>query len=150
LFDTAISFRLSQLKDAWRALHNAEARLKTPLPEVCALLTAMPVSEQQSRDEDYLRQLDNKDRAEQLMMEWQLFPGTTAAGDRQAGEPEMRLPGFIRNLTISASLRGAFLTGRAADARRQRCQPLFLARTELANSLCAQRLFPADSDLVPD
>lgn len=73
LFDTAISFRLSQLKDAWRALHNAEARLKTPLPEVRALLTAMPVSEQQSRDEDYLRQLDNKDRAEQLMMEWQLF-----------------------------------------------------------------------------
>lgn len=52
---------------------NAEARLKTPLPEVRALLTAMPVSEQQSRDEDYLRQLDNKDRAEQLMMEWQLF-----------------------------------------------------------------------------
>ncbi len=51
-----------------RALHNAEARLKTPLPEVRALLTAMPVSEQQSRDEDYLRQLDNKDRAEQLMM----------------------------------------------------------------------------------
>lgn len=37
------------------------------------MLTAMPVSEQQSRDEDYLRQLDNKDRAEQLMMEWQLF-----------------------------------------------------------------------------
>ena len=73
LFDTAISFRLSQLKDAWRALHNAESRLKTPLPEIRALLTAMPVSAQQSRDRRYLQQLDNKDQAEQLMMEWQLF-----------------------------------------------------------------------------
>ncbi len=30
MFDTAISFRLAQLKDAWRALHSAETRLKRP------------------------------------------------------------------------------------------------------------------------
>ncbi|OON42202.1 ABC transporter substrate-binding protein [Izhakiella australiensis] len=73
LFDTAISFRLPQLKDAWRALHNAEARLKRPLPEIRSLLTALPVSEAQSTDPRYLAQLENKARAEQLMMEWQLF-----------------------------------------------------------------------------
>lgn len=73
LFDTAISFRLSQLKDAWRALYNAEARLKRPLPEIRTLLTAIPVSEQQSTDPRYLQQLENKDQAEQLLMEWQLF-----------------------------------------------------------------------------
>ena len=64
---------MSQLKDAWRALHNAEARLKRPLPEIRALLTAMPASARQSSDRRYLEQLDNKDQAEQLMMEWQLF-----------------------------------------------------------------------------
>ena len=37
MFDTAISFRLAQLKDAWRALHSAEVRLKRPLPEIRAL-----------------------------------------------------------------------------------------------------------------
>lgn len=42
LFDTAISFRLAQLKDAWRALHSTEARLKKPLPEIRALLTQVP------------------------------------------------------------------------------------------------------------
>lgn len=73
LFDTAISFRLPQLKDAWRALHSAETRLKRPLPEVRALLTALPVSEQQSTDAHYLARWENKAQAEQLMMEWQLF-----------------------------------------------------------------------------
>lgn len=43
LFDTAISFRLAQLKDAWRALHSTEARLKKPLPEIRALLTQVPL-----------------------------------------------------------------------------------------------------------
>ncbi len=62
----------------------------------------------------------------------------------------MRLPGFIRNLTISASLRGAFLTSALLTLVVSGVSLLLLARAELANSLCAQRLFPADSDLVPD
>lgn len=73
MFDTAISFRLAQLKDAWRALHSAEARLKHPLPEIRALLTAIPVDALSSEDEGWLAQFDNKSFAEQQMMEWQLW-----------------------------------------------------------------------------
>lgn len=73
MFDTAISFRLAQLKDAWRALHSAEARLKRPLPEIRALLTGVPVNPASSEDEAWLAKFDNKSFAEQQMMEWQLW-----------------------------------------------------------------------------
>lgn len=73
MFDTAISFRLAQLKDAWRALYSAEARLKRPLPEIRALLTRVPVEEALSQDEKWLAQFDNKSFAEQKMIEWQLW-----------------------------------------------------------------------------
>lgn len=73
MFDTAISFRLAQLKDAWRALHSAEARLKRPLPEIRALLTGIPVDAASSQDETWLAQFDNKRVAEQQMMEWQIW-----------------------------------------------------------------------------
>ncbi len=73
LFDTAISFRLAQLKDAWRALHSTEARLKKPLPEIRALLTQVPVAAVSSEDPVWLTQFDNKSFAEQQMMEWQLW-----------------------------------------------------------------------------
>lgn len=71
MFDTAISFRLAQLKDVWRALHSAEARLKRPLPEIRALLTRVPVDAASSEDEAWLARFDNKSFAEQQMMEWQ-------------------------------------------------------------------------------
>ncbi|EGT4256245.1 phosphoglycerate transport regulator PgtC [Citrobacter amalonaticus] len=73
MFDTAISFRLAQLKDAWRALYSAESRLKRPLPEIRALLTAIPVDAANSEDEAWLARLDNKAFAEQKMLEWQLW-----------------------------------------------------------------------------
>lgn len=73
MFDTAISFRLAQLKDAWRALYSAEARLKRPLPEIRALLTRVPIDARSSEDEVWLAQFDNKNVAEQQMMEWQLW-----------------------------------------------------------------------------
>ncbi|HCB2224823.1 TPA: phosphoglycerate transport regulator PgtC, partial [Citrobacter freundii] len=73
MFDTAISFRLAQLKDAWRALYSAEARLKRPLPEIRALLTSVPIDAKSSEDEAWLAQFDNKSVAEQQMMEWQLW-----------------------------------------------------------------------------
>lgn len=73
MFDTAISFRLAQLKDAWRALHSAETRLKRPLPEIRALLTSVPVDAASSEDETWLAQFDNKSFAEQKMMEWQIW-----------------------------------------------------------------------------
>ncbi len=73
MFDTAISFRLAQLKDAWRALYSAEARLKRPLPEIRALLTSVPIDARSSEDEAWLAQFENKSVAEQQMMEWQLW-----------------------------------------------------------------------------
>ncbi|MFT8210011.1 MAG: phosphoglycerate transport regulator PgtC [Symbiopectobacterium sp.] len=73
MFDTAISFRLAQLKDAWQALHSTEARLKRPLPEIRALLTRVPINPSSSEDEAWLAQFDNKSFAEQQVMEWQLW-----------------------------------------------------------------------------
>ncbi|WHQ23109.2 ABC transporter substrate-binding protein [Edwardsiella anguillarum] len=73
LFDTAISFRLPQLKDAWRALNAAESRQKHPLPHIRALLTAMPISAAQSEDPKLLAQCSSRAGCEQLMMEWQQF-----------------------------------------------------------------------------
>ncbi|EFE23511.1 hypothetical protein EDWATA_01475, partial [Edwardsiella tarda ATCC 23685] len=72
-FDTAISFRLPQLKDAWRALYAAEARQKRPLPRIRALLTALPVSSAQSEQPAFLAQCATRAGCEQLMMEWQQF-----------------------------------------------------------------------------
>ncbi|MEE3660692.1 ABC transporter substrate-binding protein [Brenneria sp. g21c3] len=77
LFDTAITFRLNQSQDVWKALHNAEARLHRPLPDIRALLTAMPVSAQQADDAEYLRQFnpstDNTAPLESRLIEWQQF-----------------------------------------------------------------------------
>lgn len=77
LFDTAITFRLNQSQDVWKALHNAEARLHRPLPDIRALLTAMPVSAQQAADPEYLRQFnqsaDHIVPLESRLIEWQQF-----------------------------------------------------------------------------
>ncbi|ARZ02008.1 ABC transporter substrate-binding protein [Yersinia ruckeri] len=75
LFDTAITFRLHQLQDAWKALHSAEARLKRPLPEIRALLTAVPVSPQQAVDADYLQRFNQPadNTTESELMLWQQF-----------------------------------------------------------------------------
>lgn len=73
LFDTAITFRLTESKDAWRALYMAEARLKKPLPEIRALLTAMPVTAQESANSAYYAQFEDNRQAEEEYMRWQRF-----------------------------------------------------------------------------
>lgn len=73
LFDTAITFRLTESKDAWRALYMAEARLKKPLPEIRALLTAMPVTAQESTNSAYYAQFEDSRQAEEEYMRWQRF-----------------------------------------------------------------------------
>lgn len=73
LFDTAITFRLTESKDAWRAVYMAEAKLKITLPEVRALLTAMPVTAQESEDPAYYSRFDDSRKAEEEYMRWQNF-----------------------------------------------------------------------------
>ncbi|MDA8477842.1 ABC transporter substrate-binding protein [Citrobacter sp. Awk 4] len=74
MFDNAITFRLTQLQDAWKALYATEKRLKHPLPEIRGLLTAVPVSPEQAADPDYLRQFEQKSGfRETQMMAWQQF-----------------------------------------------------------------------------
>ncbi|WP_249961038.1 ABC transporter substrate-binding protein [Histophilus somni] len=57
LFDMAMTFRLYQLKNVWQRLNTKEKTLNHPLPEIRAKLTAMPVSELQANDSDYLTKL---------------------------------------------------------------------------------------------
>ncbi|EKT60707.1 ABC transporter substrate-binding protein [Providencia burhodogranariea] len=73
LFDSAITFRLTESKDAWRAVYMAEAKLKRTLPEVRALLTAMPVTAQESEDPAYYSRFDDSRKAEEEYMRWQNF-----------------------------------------------------------------------------
>lgn len=73
LFDTAITFRLTESIDAWRALYTAEARVKRPLPHIQALLTAMPVSAQESADPAYYSRFDDNRKAEEEYIRWQQF-----------------------------------------------------------------------------
>lgn len=54
LFDVAITFRLHQLKATWQRLLDKERTLQRSLPAVRALLTALPVNEQQAGDIGYL------------------------------------------------------------------------------------------------
>lgn len=58
LFDVAITFRLNPLKNVWQRLHDKEQALKRPLSAVRALLTELPVSEQQAGDLDYLTRFE--------------------------------------------------------------------------------------------
>ncbi|CAG9414525.1 Phosphoglycerate transport regulatory protein PgtC [Providencia alcalifaciens] len=73
LFDAAITFRLTESKDAWRAVYMAEAKLKRPLPDVRALLTAMPVSAKESEDPAYYSRFEDSRKAEEEYMRWQRF-----------------------------------------------------------------------------
>ncbi|ETT02085.1 phosphoglycerate transport regulatory protein PgtC [Providencia alcalifaciens PAL-3] len=73
LFDAAITFRLTESKDAWRAVYMAEAKLKHSLPEVRALLTAMPVSAKESEDPAYYSRFEDNRKAEEEYMRWQHF-----------------------------------------------------------------------------
>ncbi len=73
LFDMAITFRLTESKDAWRAVYMAEAKLKKTLPEVRQLLTAMPVSAQESIDPAYYSRFEDSRKAEEEYMRWQSF-----------------------------------------------------------------------------
>lgn len=73
LFDYAITYRLMESKDAWRAVYMAEAQLKKTLPEARALLTAVPVTEAESRDPEYYSRFDDSGKAEVEYMRWQRF-----------------------------------------------------------------------------
>lgn len=73
LFDYAITYRLMESKDAWRAVYIAESQLKKPLPEARALLTAVPVTEAESRDPDYYSRFEDSGKAEVEYMRWQRF-----------------------------------------------------------------------------
>ncbi|MBW7639357.1 ABC transporter substrate-binding protein [Citrobacter portucalensis] len=73
LFDAAISNQLGQIKDIWREVHLAESRLQHSLPEVRALLSTVPVSQEQSEDIQYLRRFEDNVYAQQQRVLWQLW-----------------------------------------------------------------------------
>ncbi|RZN20849.1 MULTISPECIES: ABC transporter substrate-binding protein [unclassified Escherichia] len=74
LFDYAITFRLTELQKSWKALYAAEHRLKRTLPEVRALLIAVPVTPQQSVNPTYLQQFELQSGfREAQIMAWQQF-----------------------------------------------------------------------------
>lgn len=59
LFDVAITFRLAQLKEAWNAVFAKEKKIGKKLTALRAELTAVPLSETQANDKDFLMQLKN-------------------------------------------------------------------------------------------
>ena len=74
LFDNAITFRLTELQNSWKSLYAAEHRLKRKLPDVRALLTAVPVTPEQSVNSMYLQQFELQSGfREAQLMAWQQF-----------------------------------------------------------------------------
>ena len=74
LFDNAITFRLTELQNTWKSLYAAEHRLKRKLPDVRALLTAVPVTPQQAINSMYLQQFELQSGfREAQIMAWQQF-----------------------------------------------------------------------------
>lgn len=69
LFEQQITYRLNQLQENWQLLHQKEAQLARPLPQLRAILNRLPVSAEQALDEDYLAQFNT----EQTLLEWQKF-----------------------------------------------------------------------------
>lgn len=74
LFDNAITVRLTELQNSWKSLYAAEHRLKRKLPDVRALLTAVPVTPEQSVNAMYLQQFELQSGfREAQLMAWQQF-----------------------------------------------------------------------------
>ncbi|SEQ50219.1 ABC transporter substrate-binding protein [Basfia succiniciproducens] len=69
LFEQMITYRLNQLQENWRMLHNKEHELQRQLPELRKILTALPVSAEQSLNEAYLQSFNNN----QELLNWQNF-----------------------------------------------------------------------------
>ncbi|WP_018652682.1 ABC transporter substrate-binding protein [Actinobacillus capsulatus] len=68
LFDVAITFRLAQLKEAWYALNEKEKKIGKKLTALRTELTAMPLSEAEANDKNFLTQFKNN-RAFALVQE---------------------------------------------------------------------------------
>lgn len=69
LFEHQITYRLNQLQENWQLLYAKEQQLNKQLPEIRQILNAIPVSEQQSMDENYLNNLN----INQELLLWQSF-----------------------------------------------------------------------------
>lgn len=74
LFDEAVTFRLTQLKEAWIILNEKEKKLGKKLPILREELTKMPITQEQARDKMFLEQFKN-DRSFSLAQErkWAVF-----------------------------------------------------------------------------
>ncbi|WP_082041911.1 ABC transporter substrate-binding protein [Mannheimia massilioguelmaensis] len=59
LFDVAITFRLSQLKEVWSVLYAKEKKLGKKLTALRDELTSIPISDAQAKDKQFLEQLKN-------------------------------------------------------------------------------------------
>ncbi|WP_032093933.1 ABC transporter substrate-binding protein [Necropsobacter rosorum] len=69
LFEQQIIYRLNQLQENWKMLYQKERQLNRRLPELCKILTALPVSAEQSSESQYL---DNFN-PERELFHWQQF-----------------------------------------------------------------------------
>lgn len=74
LFDIAITFRLTQLKEAWAVIYAKEKKTNKKLTALRQILTAIPVDEKQANDEIYLSRLKNdRSFAVQQEKQWAIF-----------------------------------------------------------------------------
>ncbi|XKM12846.1 ABC transporter substrate-binding protein [Orbaceae bacterium ac157xtp] len=74
LFDTAITFRLNQLKENWKLLYDVENKKQQKLTDIEKLLTQVPVTAEQANDANYYTQFSQSVNKSRLtVIQWQAF-----------------------------------------------------------------------------
>ncbi|TDQ57403.1 phosphoglycerate transport regulatory protein PgtC [Mesocricetibacter intestinalis] len=74
LFDTAVTFRLTQLKEVWGLIYQKEQKTSQKLTALRQLLLEVPITEEQLRDPLYLKRFSqDKNFASEQEQQWSEF-----------------------------------------------------------------------------
>ncbi|WP_233113128.1 ABC transporter substrate-binding protein [Aggregatibacter actinomycetemcomitans] len=69
MFEHQIIHRLAKIQENWKILYQKEQQAGHPLPELREILTALPITEKQATDENYLETF----KANEALLHWQHF-----------------------------------------------------------------------------
>ena len=69
MFEHQIIHRLAQIQENWKILYQKEQQAGHTLPELRKILTALPVTEKQAADENYLETFNSNE----ALLDWQQF-----------------------------------------------------------------------------
>lgn len=69
MFEHQIIHRLTQIQENWQILYQKELQVGHTLPKLREILTALPITEEQANDENYLEKFNTNE----VLLHWQQF-----------------------------------------------------------------------------